>query len=479
MTTDVTETPAVPVGGGYPVRVQALLDEPLSRWLWLVKWLLALPHYVVLAVLWVAVVVLTVVAAVAILFTERYPRAIFDFNLGVMRWTWRVQFYAYAALGTDRYPPFTLADVPDYPARLDVDYPERLSRGLVLVKWLLAIPHFLVVGVFVGGGLWVSSTDDRFQWGAPGLVGLLVFVAGVVLAVTGSYPRQLFDFVLGLNRWVLRVGAYAGLMTDKYPPFRLDMGGDDPAGAAPGEPVAHPAAPPSTAVWSPARVVAVVIGALFVLGSAGPLTGGGALLWVDRVHRDADGFIAASRTFASDGYAVASREITTGRTATGELPVVRALLGDLRVRATAVDSDVPVFVGIGPADAVAGYLAGVAHSEVADFADPAIVHRAGAPEGTPEAQRFWVAEASGIGTQALTWRVEAGDWTVVVLNADASQGVAVRVDAGAEVPALSLVAGLFLSIGIALLVVGTVLIAVAVHRSSRTAVAVPDESRHI
>jgi hypothetical protein len=214
-----------------PVRISGHLDEPLNRWLWLVKWLLAIPHFVVLFVLWVAFLVLTVIAGFAILFTGRYPRAMFDFNLGVLRWTWRVIFYSYGALGTDRYPPFTLADVADYPARLDVAYPARLSRGLVLVKWwLLAIPHYVIVGI-IGTGFLLGGWEDGGPdgGGGPGLISVLVVVVAVVLLFTGRYPRTLFDFLLGLHRWVYRVVPYAALMTDQYPPFRLDQGPDDPA----------------------------------------------------------------------------------------------------------------------------------------------------------------------------------------------------------------------------------------------------------
>ncbi len=227
----------------YPVRVDAALDPSLSRWLWLVKWLLLIPHVVVLFFLWVAFVVVGVVAFFAILVTGRYPRSLFDFNVGVLRWSWRVHHYGYWALGTDRYPPFTLADVPDHPAHLDVAYPERLSRGLVLVKWLLALPHHLVVAVFVGGGLWLGTRgggddgawDDAANAGVS-LVGLLVLIAAIVLLCTGRYPKPLYDFVLGMDRWALRVAAYTALMTDRYPPFRLDLGGTDP-GSVPAAPV--------------------------------------------------------------------------------------------------------------------------------------------------------------------------------------------------------------------------------------------------
>jgi hypothetical protein len=215
----------------YPLRLEGELSPPLSRWLWLVKWLLAIPHFVVLFFLWIAFFVLTVIAFFAILFTGRYPRSIFDFNVGVMRWSWRVCFYSYSALATDRYPPFTLADVSDYPARLAVRYPQALSRGLVLVKWwLLALPHYLVVSVFAGGA-WAGfvAADDNWAWSSGGgLIGLLVIFAGVVLLFTGRYPTSIFDFVMGMNRWCFRVAAYASLMTDAYPPFRLDMGGTEP-----------------------------------------------------------------------------------------------------------------------------------------------------------------------------------------------------------------------------------------------------------
>lgn len=201
----------------YPVQIVGSLETGLSRWLWLLKWLLLIPHFIVLAFLWAAFFVVTVIAFFAILFTERYPRSLFDFNLGVLRWTWRVAWYGYGGLATDRYPPFTLGD-PDYPARLYVPYPERLSRGLVLVKWwLLAIPHYIVIAFFLGGGWWWWS-----KWNAPGLIVVLALFAGVVLLFRNRYPGSLYGLVLGMDRWVARVVVYVTLMRDEYPPFRLD-----------------------------------------------------------------------------------------------------------------------------------------------------------------------------------------------------------------------------------------------------------------
>jgi hypothetical protein len=131
----------------------------------------------------------------------------------VLRWSWRVSFYSYGALATDRYPPFSLAS-RDYPADLAVEYAEDLTRWLPLVKWLFAVPHYLCLAALSGCG-----------WGRPPTIGLLpalVLITAVLLLFTGKYRQDIWKLVMGVNRWSYRVAAYVLLLTDAYPPFSLE-----------------------------------------------------------------------------------------------------------------------------------------------------------------------------------------------------------------------------------------------------------------
>jgi Domain of unknown function (DUF4389) len=259
-------------------------------------------------------------------------------------WRWRVQYYAIGAFGTDRYPPFTLADDPSYPAHLEVEYPEQLSRGLALVKWwLLAIPQYVIVGVFTGSGLWAAWRLGYHDggWGGSGLIGLLAVVAAVVLLVTSRYPEQIYDFVLGLNRWVLRVAGYAGLMTDQYPPFRLDMGGHDP-GTLTLPPAALQETPPQgPGGWTGGRVTAAVAGAVLVLCSAGLLGGSGVALWAQASRHNGYADLGTA-SYSVPGYAIASEQIGL-HLATG---AVADMVGTVRIQVTQASGTAPAFVGI-------------------------------------------------------------------------------------------------------------------------------------
>lgn len=189
------------------VTVRGDFDAP-SRWLWLVKWcVLALPHYPILILLYLVYPLSTVAAGVAILCTGRYPRPLFDFNVGVLRWSWRVMNYRFPMNSTDKYPPFTLAPRPDYPGDLAVEYPERLKNWAVLVKWLLAIPQVLLC------------------WSLEAPLQVLCAISAVTLLCTGTIPQGIFDLLMGMVRWRYRVAAYVSLMRDEYPPFRMDLGG--------------------------------------------------------------------------------------------------------------------------------------------------------------------------------------------------------------------------------------------------------------
>ena len=453
MTTNPTE---------YPVRIEATLDSPLSRWKWLLKWLLAIPHYVLLVFLWLAFVGLSVAAFVSILATGRYPRPIFDFNVGVLRWTWRVQYYAYGALATDRYPPFTLAEVPNYPAHLEIAYPTRLSRGLVLVKWwLLALPHYLVIALFTGGvvvGLW------RYPFG--GLIGLLALFAGAVLLFAGRYPQGVFDFMLGMDRWVLRVAAYAALMTDTYPPFRMDLGGHDPAD--PLEVTSQQSSQVSERGkrlgWTGWRSATVVAGVLLGLLSFSSVVTGGVLLWVNQSLRDASGYLTMPvATVHADGYALASRDIDLSR-----LDAWNAL-GEVRVRVTPVNTTAPVFIGIAPSSSANTYLAGVAYTSVSATGKITTIetHSGGAPTIPPDRTAIWVAQATGTGTQNLIWSPSSGQWTVLVMNANATPGVTVAVSVGATLPGLADIGTWLLVLGVIVSSGAVLMVAVPISRVAK------------
>ena len=427
----------------FPARLEGHLEQP-SRWLWLIKWLLALPHFIVLAFLWIAFALLSLVAFVALLFGGSYPRGVFDFNLGVLRWTWRVAFYAFAANGTDRYPPFTLADVPDYPARLDVDYPERQRHGLPLIGWwLLGIPQYCVAGIFAGGVGSIGWSASNSHWTTPasaGLIDLLVLVAVVVLLFRGEYPRSIFDLVLGLNRWVLRVGAYAALMTAEYPPFRLDAGESDAGGIAI-EPTPSPTAPgapastPATSSWGVGRVLAVIVSSLAILAGLAALAGAGIALVFDQTQRGAGGYLMTGSTaYSTSTHALVSDSYRTG--SAGDWFIARDMFGTVRIRS---ESTHPVFVGIGPAAAVQSYLAGVSR-EVATRFDARQsdfrLHQGGAPGVPPQSKHFWVARSTGSGIQTLSWSPTNGKYRIVVMNANGSAGVHTDLAIGARFPHL-------------------------------------------
>ena len=447
----------------YPARLEGHLDRP-SRWLWLIKWLLVIPHYVVLAFLWLAFGFSAVGSFVVVLFTGRYPRSLFDFNVGVIRWSWRVGFYAFAANGTDRYPPFTLHDVADYPARVEIDYPVQQRKGFPLIGWWLAgLPQYIVSGVFIGGGGAAGWTASTRSWGGAtwfGLIGLLVFVAVLVLLVRGEYPRSIFDFVLGLNRWVLRAVAYAAVLTPEYPPFRLDPGEDEPGGtltvpsarssadqSRDAGPVDRPGAP-----WGPGRVAAVVLtslGLLIGLAAAGAGTAG--LVW-DRTQRDSSGYLMTpSRAYSTSTFALISASYRGG-TSDGWF-VARDLLGTVRVR---VAASRPVFVGIAAEGAVQTYLGSVARAEgtrfdarSADFR----IQQGGSPSYPPGRARIWSASATGAGTRTVSWTPQAGNWRIVVMNATGAGDVSANVSIGARFPHLLAIAVAVLGLGTLMLLV--------------------------
>jgi hypothetical protein len=199
---EAASPPVATAAADYPARFDVEYPERLSRWMIFVKWLLAIPHFIIVVLLQGVAWVLVLVAFFSILFTKKWPRGLFDFMVQIQRWTMNTVVYAFT-LQRDEYPPFS-GEAGEYPVRLEVDYDEDLSRLLIFVKWLLALPHLIILAF-----LQIAAY-------------VVVFIAFFAILFTGAYPRGMFDFVTGVLRWHVRVYAYSyWLTTDRYPPFTL------------------------------------------------------------------------------------------------------------------------------------------------------------------------------------------------------------------------------------------------------------------
>ncbi len=197
---------------------------------------------------------------------------------------------------------------------------------------------------------------------------------------------------------------------------------------------------------------------------AGHHRGRAVVLAFDSDKRDAGYLTSDATSLHAGGYAVAADGIDIEG-----LPS-DSLFGHARLRATGADPHADVFVGVGPADDVADYLAGVKHATVTEIADPDTrytEHPGKAPSGKPADLDIWVAQASGTGTQEVTWPVEEGRWAVVVMNADAAAGVDVDVDVGVTAPWLRRIAAGLLTVGALAALTGAALIFLTVRRMRR------------
>jgi hypothetical protein len=199
-----TPAPAAGPPSSYPINLGFERDLDVQNWRPLVNWLLAIPHIIVLYGLGIASGVLWIISFFTILFTKKNP--FLGFQAMVLRYQWRVFSYMYWL--RNEYPPFDFTTTPRDngidPATVDVEDPVEMNRWLVLVKWLLAIPQYIVL-IFLGIALWV----------------VLVITFFAVL-FTGKWPAGMRDFAVGVTRWSTRVSGYVLFLTDAYPPFTLE-----------------------------------------------------------------------------------------------------------------------------------------------------------------------------------------------------------------------------------------------------------------
>jgi hypothetical protein len=268
------------------------------------------------------------------------------------------------------------------------------------------------------------------------------------------------------------VGAYVLLMTDAYPPFRLDQGGDEPAPSTPPPASGPPSAPtPTTAGvtpvapvarhWTTLRIVGLAAGSVLLATALVSCHAGTALLVADKALRDDGGFLmSGGERFSTTSYAVAS-----GTVELGSGGIAHAVVGDVRL--TVHGSRRPVFIGIASTRDVDAYLTGVAHRVVTDFRAGAPHYRqvpGGAPAAAPADALAWEAYATGEGTQTLQWNAGGGRWTAVLMNADGSPRVSAVVAAGATLPVVGWGAATLLVGAVLLAVAGLVLVLVALPR---------------
>jgi hypothetical protein len=275
-------------------------------------------------------------------------------------------------------------------------------------------------------------------------------------------------------------------MTDEYPPFRLDLGGGDPA---PGElvlgspaPAASTTANPTTSAagvvtpragWTGGRVLGLVVGSVGAMVSLSLLGGAGVAAFADHGLRNADGYLMSNAlAFDTSSYALTSDNLQL-HVANAVSSTPRSLLGDVRVTVRGAGTQ-PMFVGIAPTRSVDRYLAGVAHAKVVDVRrvgghmTPTYQETpGGSPSAPPTRQSFWDASRSGTGLLTLTWAPRGGDWTVVVMKADAGRGVHADVAAGATLPLLGWAAPVLLVLGILGILVSALILVLVVRGASR------------
>jgi hypothetical protein len=191
--------------GGYPIDLDVEVPERLARWRPLVQWILAIPLFIVVYVLAILAEVCAFIGWFAALFTGRLPEGLGNLIAGYYRYAWRT--YSYAWFLRDKYPPFGMAasyaDPQNDPAWFEVQPGQELSRWKVLLRIILVIPQVIVI-LFLSVALYFA-----------------VLVAFFAVLFTGRWPAGLRDFVVGANRWILRVNAWFLLLADPYPPFSL------------------------------------------------------------------------------------------------------------------------------------------------------------------------------------------------------------------------------------------------------------------